>query len=116
MWNSDIKVYLATGVTDLRKSINGLSILVEDLLQSNPFSGHLFGFCNRNRSLVKVLYWDRNGFCLWMKRLEQDKFPWPSASSTVPLSVGQRELAWLLEGLELFQKKAHSDLHFQTLL
>lgn len=114
MFNPDLKVYLAVGVTDLRKSINGLSILVEDLLEQNPFSGHLFGFCNRSRSLIKILYWDRNGFCLWMKRLEQDRFDWPD-SSLKSVQIGQRELRWLLDGLDLYQRKAHQDLSFKIL-
>ena len=59
-----VKVYLAAGVTDLRKSINGLFMLVADYLELDAFSGHLFAFCNRKRDMVKVLYWDRNGFCL----------------------------------------------------
>lgn len=62
------KVYLAVGNTDMRKSINGLSILVEEYLEMNPFSGHLFAFCNRRRNMIKILYWDRNGFCLWHNR------------------------------------------------
>lgn len=60
----DIKVFLAVGSIDMRKSINGLSILVAEHLEMDPFSGHLFAFCNRTRNIVKILYWDRNGFCL----------------------------------------------------
>ena len=59
-----LRVYLAVGVTDMRKSINGLSILVQDQLDLDPLSGHLFVFCNRRRDMVKVLYWDRNGLVL----------------------------------------------------
>jgi transposase len=71
------KVYLAVGRTDMRKSINGLSILVDEVLEMNPFSGHLFAFSNRRRNMIKILYWCRNGFCLWQKRLEKDRFRWP---------------------------------------
>lgn len=60
-----ITVYIAPGATDMRKAINGLSILVADQLDLDPLSGHLFGFCNRKRDIVKILYWDRNGFCLF---------------------------------------------------
>ena len=70
--SSDLKVYLALGYTDMRKAINGLSIIVEDL-NLDPFSGHLFVFCNRRRKILKILYWDTNGFCLWQKRLEKDR-------------------------------------------
>jgi len=59
------RVYLSLGITDMRKSINTLSILVEGVLKLDPLSGHMFAFCNRSRNNVKILYWDRNGFCLW---------------------------------------------------
>ncbi|MBL0379459.1 MAG: IS66 family insertion sequence element accessory protein TnpB [Desulfofustis sp. PB-SRB1] len=62
-------VYVAVGATDLRKSINGLALLVEEQFELNLFGGSLFAFCNRRRDLVKILYWDGSGFCLWMKRL-----------------------------------------------
>ena len=68
-----VRVYLATGVTDMRKSINTLSILVAEQMDLDPLSGHLFAFCNRKRDTLKILYWDRNGFCLWHKRLEQHR-------------------------------------------
>ena len=71
------KVYLALGVTDMRKAINGLSILVENALGGNLFSGDLFVFSNRKKTLVKILYWDLNGFALWQKRLEKERFTWP---------------------------------------
>jgi len=64
---------LATGVTDLRKSINGLAALVGEEMSLSPFTEALFGFCNRKRDLIKLLYWDHNGFALWMKRLEKDR-------------------------------------------
>lgn len=62
-----IKDYIDTDYTDMRKSINGLSILVADQLELDPLSGHLFAFCNRRRDITKILYWDRNGFCLLSK-------------------------------------------------
>ena len=57
------------------KAVNGLSIIVTDDMELDPFAESLFIFCNRNKKLIKALYWDRNGFCLWQKRLEKDKFP-----------------------------------------
>ena len=111
MFRHNLKVYLAPGVTDLRKSIDGLSILVENQMELNPFSGYLFAFCNRKRTTVKILYWDRNGFCLWMKRLESQTFLWP-IEDTTSVSISNRELAWLLDGLNIRQKRAHRSLHF----
>ncbi len=106
-----IQVYLATGITDMRKSINGLSMLVAEHLEMDPLSGHLFAFCNRKRDIVKVLYWDRNGFCLWQKRLEKDTYKWPeTGADAMPLGIG--ELHWLTEGLSLVQENAHRRLAF----
>ena len=108
----DVKVFLAVGVTDLRKSINGLSALVEEEMSLNPFKGALFGFCNRKRDLIKLLYWDRNGFALWMKRLEKDHFPWPNTQDS-RLDITGRELRWLLDGLTL-ESHAFERLKFES--
>ena len=110
----ELKVYLALGNTDMRKAINGLSILVEQL-GLDPFSGHLFVFCNRSRKIIKLLYWDCNGFCLWQKRLEKQKFKWPQTERQV-LQVGQRQLRWLLDGLKITQKSAHRPLQYETVI
>jgi len=108
------QVYIAPGVTDMRKSINGLSILVADHLELDPLSGHLFAFCNRKRDIIKILYWDRNGFCLWHKRLEKDRFQWPETEEDV-LNVHGYELGWLLDGLSLDQCSAHRRLQYETM-
>lgn len=110
-----VKVYIATGITDMRKSINGLSILVADQLDLDPLSGHVFAFCNRKRDIVKILYWDRNGFCLFMKRLEKDKFQWPETADNV-VDIHGYELSWLLDGLTLEQHPAHRHLRYETVL
>jgi transposase len=109
------QIYIATGVTDMRKSINGLSILVADQLELNPLTGHLFAFCNRRRDIVKILYWDRNGFCLWHKRLEQDRFQWPETERDV-LNIQGYELSWLLDGLSLNQCEAHQQLSYEFMI
>jgi transposase len=79
----NIKVYLAMGSTDMRKAINGLSVMVSEQMKLDLFSGHLFVFCNRQQTILKILYWDKNGFCLWQKRLEKDRFKWPQTSDEV---------------------------------
>jgi len=109
------RVYIATGVTDMRKSINGLSILVADQLELDPLSGHLFAFCNRKRDIIKILYWDRNGFCLWHKRLEKDRFQWPETEVDV-LDIPGHKLAWLLDGLSLEQREAHQQLSYVSMI
>jgi len=110
-----VAVYLATGVTDMRKSINGLSILIADQLELDPLSGNLFAFCNRKRDIIKILYWDRNGFCLWHKRLEKDQFQWPENEQDV-LNIHAHEMAWLLDGLSLDQREAHRQLFYNSVL
>jgi len=102
------QVYLATGFTDMRKSINGLSLMVSEQLAHDPFSGSVFVFCNRARDKLKILYWECNGFWLYYRRLDKGKFQWPGGElnqQSVSLSV--RELHWLLEGLSCQQAQAH---------
>lgn len=103
------QIYLAVGCTDMRKSINTLSILVEQAMALNPFSGDLFVFCNRSRTIVKILYWQGNGFCLWQKRLEKDRFFWPRSPEEV-VRIGRQELQWLLAGLDF--DSAHKQLKY----
>jgi transposase len=110
----EVKVYLALGVTDMRKAVNGLSAMVEQL-DLDVFSGHLFVFCNRRRKILKVLYWDTNGFCLWQKRLEKQRFTWPKTRAEV-LQISARQLRWLLDGLQIIQRSAHRELHYERVL
>jgi transposase len=103
-------VYLALGSTDMRKAINGLSVLVEQAMDFNPFSGDLFVFCNRRQDIIKILYWDENGFCLWQKRLEEHRFKWPRLPEQV-LAINREQLNWLLAGLDF--SSAHQRLYYQ---
>ena len=107
---SGLRIFLAPGFTDMRKSINGLSILVDEY-DFDPFSGSLFVFCNRRRDKLKILYWDYNGFCLWYKRLEKHRFKWPCSVVEVQ-EIEPRELDWLLAGLDLCQPQAHGRLSY----
>ncbi len=95
----------------MRKQINGLSIVVEEEMQEDPLNGQLYLFCNKNRRRLKILYWDRNGFCLWLKRLEQDRFPWPKDSEECK-EITSHELEMLLDGINFFA--AHKRLHFSA--
>ena len=101
-------VYLATGVTDMRKSINTLGLLVEDVLELNPVGPHWFVFCNRRRDKLKILQWDTNGFWLHYRRLEKGTFKWPrSPHDSVAMQVTVRQLRWLLDGLNWQNACAH---------
>jgi len=108
-------VYIATGSTDMRKSINGLALVVAGQLNLSPLSDALFCFCNKQRDLIKILYWDRNGFCLWQKRLEKDRFRWPEKVEDV-VAIQGRELAWLLDGLSVDQCQAHDRLTYRSMM
>lgn len=109
---SRVKVFVRPGVTDFRKQINGLSVIVEEELEHDPFSGSLFLFSNRRRTHLKVLYWDRNGFCLWLKRLEKDRFPWPQTEEAVR-EITVEQLSMLLEGIDFW--KAHRKLEYSRI-
>lgn len=90
--------YLACGATDMRKSINGLAVIVEGSFQLDPFEGSLFVFCNRNRDRLKILEWDGDGFWLHFKRLEKGHFRWPGEGETKTMNLSPEELAILLGG------------------
>ena len=108
-------VYLCREPVDFRKSIGGLSALVEQQLQMSPFDDALFVFVNRQRDKIKALYWHRNGFCLWYKRLEKERFAWPALqASQRTCTLSMRELEWLLEGFDLWRNRPHQTLHYQS--
>ena len=92
------RVYLACGHTDMRKSINGLSMIVESSFNLDPFDGALFVFCNRNRDRCKILEWDGDGFWLYFKRLEKGHFRWPTPGADVTMTLTGEELSYLLGG------------------
>jgi len=113
MWrlNQRARVFLALGITDMRKSIFGLSAIVAEELEGRLLSGDLFVFSNRRRDLIKVIYYDRNGFCLWMKKLPKHRFIWPENEGDMR-EIRRHELAWLLDGLDIGQ--AHEKLSYKA--
>ncbi|WP_281886239.1 IS66 family insertion sequence element accessory protein TnpB [Paenibacillus sp. YYML68] len=113
---SSIPVYLASGSTDLRKSIDGLAALVQEVYALNPFSSSLFVFCNRQRDKLKILYWDVNGFWLFYRRLERGTFQWPTDDSHATIALTRRELNWLLDGLSIEQQQAHPVVSVQAVV
>lgn len=106
-----LDIYIRPGPTDLRKAVNGLSAIIQDEMDLDPFSASLFLFCNRQRRLVKAVYWDRNGFCLWQKRLEKHRFPWLDSDDEVR-ELTSDELAMLLKGIDFW--RAHTDLEYSS--
>ena len=108
--NISEKVYLASESTDMRKSIDGLAAIVQETFLLDPFSASIFVFCNRSRDKIKLLYWDCNGFWLIYRRLEKGKFQWPKEHNSDTIKISRRELNWLLDGLSLQQKQAHTEV------
>lgn len=94
-----VRVWLAAGITDMRKGFDGLAALIQQALSEDPFSGQVFVFRGKRGDLVKLLWWDGDGLCLFAKRLERGRFVWPQAASgTVHLTSAQ--LSMLLEGID----------------
>jgi len=104
-FDPELKVYLHREAIDFRVGLNGLAILVEQALGMNPFEQALFVFRNKRRDRLKILGWQRNGFWLLMKRLEQDRFIWPDAVTVPTLTVEQ--LHWLLDGIDIAAVRRH---------
>ena len=96
---SGTKVWLATGHTDMRRGINRLSLQVQEVLQHDPFSGHVFVFRGRRADLIKLLWHDTQGCCLFVKRLDRGRFIWPSPAEGV-VSITPGQLGYLLEGID----------------
>jgi len=97
----NVRVYLCTSPADMRKGFDTLAAMVRDHLGYDPLSGHLFLFVGRNKDRIKILYWDRDGFALWYKRLEEGTFRLPSKNAGKSVELKASELAMLLAGIDL---------------
>jgi len=93
------QVYLVSGVTDMRKAINGLSIIISEQLNGDPFSGSVYVFCNRQRDKLKILYRECNGFWLYYRCLEKGKFQWPVGCKRHPKPAA---ICRILKGSDFF--------------
>lgn len=103
---ASVRVYLCLTPTDMRRSFDGLHALVRDRLELDAFAGHLYIFANKRRDRIKLLYWDRDGFAIWAKRLEEGTFAIPSGdASQARLEITAEELGALLSGIDLEQAK-----------
>jgi transposase len=107
-------VYLYAGAVDMRKSIDGLSVLVEQEMTLSPSIEALFVFCNRRRDKIKMLCWERNGFIVWYKRLEKQRFKWPDVVTGETLTLSGQELNWLLDGFDIWNNKPHQNVIFES--
>jgi transposase len=107
---SRTRIFIRPGYTDMRKAANGLTILVQDAMKQDPFSGSVYLFCSRNRKLLKAVWWDRTGFWLSQKRLEKEKFPWPEREEGVE-ELSREQLDLLLAGIDFW--KAHRPVCYE---
>jgi transposase len=93
------QIWIAAGVTDLRRGFTGLSAQVQTVLKESPFSGHVFVFRGRRGDLIKMLWWDGDGLCLFVKRLEKGRFVWPKVDNG-RVALTRAQLSMLLEGID----------------
>lgn len=110
------QVFLALGVTDLRKSIDGLALMVQEQFKLDPFSRNLYVFCNRKKDKIKILEWDTSGFWLHYKRLEKDKFRWPDEIHGTHIVIDERSFRWLLDGLSIKEGRAHKPVQERQII
>lgn len=109
------RIYLHRAPVDMRKQMNGLAILAQQVLQVDPMSGALFVFINRGRNKLKLLVWERNGFIVWYKRLERDKFHWPRTLQDSVVTLSCEQLNWLLDGYDVWRMQPHKAAHYSVL-
>jgi transposase len=109
------RVYLHRAPVDMRKQMDGLAILAKEAMRLDPFCGSLFVFVNRRHNKLKMLIWERNGFIVWYKRLERDRFAWPKRADEAVLSLTGEQLNWLLDGYDVWRMKGHEALAFSAL-
>ena len=107
--NTIERVLVYSKPVDFRKAVDGLSVIVEEVLDENPFSGTLFVFTNRQRDKVKILFWERNGFVMWYTRLEKERFLWPAKQGDIVTLNGQ-QLNWLLDGYDIRRLHPHQKI------
>ena len=111
-----VKVYVASAPVDMRRSFDGLSALVREAMGADPFSGHLFVFHGRSGDRAKILFWDRSGFVLWYKRLEEERFQWPRRWPDAVMTLNEDQLQGLLAGMDITPRQPHKILQYSAVL
>jgi transposase len=104
------RVYLCRKPVDMRKQMDGLAAIVKEVLELDPLSGTLFVFIDRRKSKLKILFWEKNGFVIWYKRLERHKFHWPIRFDDDAVTLTGEQLNWLLDGYDVWRMRPHDEL------
>ena len=115
LWPDGMVVYLHRAPVDFRKQINGLAVLVSESMQLDPFKPALYVFVNGARNRVKILYWDEQGFCLWLKRLEKHRVVWPLGHKAEVIELSAEQLNWLIGGYDIFRFPPHEALEYRAI-
>ena len=108
--NKNKRVFVRLGFTDMRKQINGLAAIGQSIKPDGPFDGSYFVFCGKTKRVLKVLYWDTTGFCLWQKRLERESFPWPREGDAID-EITFQNIKLLIRGIDVW--KEHKPVHLK---
>lgn len=106
------KCYLHRESVDFRKWIDGLAAIVGSEMKLDSFGEYLFAFTNRRRDKIKCLYWDRTGYAIWFKRLEEQRFQWPKKSDQTVVTLTPQQFEWLLDGYDIARMRPHETLKF----
>ncbi len=110
--NTIPEVYLYRNPVDMRKGAAGLSIIVQQEMDRHPGSGEIFVFCSKRRDKLKLLTWERNGFVVWYKSLEKQRFKWPAFIDGDPITLSGEQLNFLLDGIDLSKFEKHHSIDF----
>lgn len=108
-------IFIHKESVDMRKQINGLCTIVETEMGKDLMGRNLFIFSGRRKHTLKILYFDKSGFCLWQKRLEREKFKWPKLSTEGIVEISSQQLEWLLEGYDVWKMRPFTELHFERM-
>ena len=108
-------VFIHRDPVDMRKGIQGLCEIVQLEDMGDLMGPYLFVFCGRRRDLIKILYFDKSGFCLWQKRLEKEKFPWPRKIKEDVVSLSAEQMSWLLDGYDVWKIRPFAELQFEKI-
>lgn len=113
----DIKTFSSVLIhrepVDMRRGISGLSEIVQSAMMGDFSGKNLFVFCGKRKNTIKILYFDKSGFCLWQKRLERDRFPWPKKLTESVVSLSPEQFSWLLEGFDVWKMKPFENIYFE---